>query len=99
MEIPDRQPTRMHKRFLCRRDRKSTRLNSSHVTTSRMPPSAWKTKVGAAGAGVGWHDRPQLPLERLSQDLPSQGAPGRADPRAGAVSADFFYSYTAHTEI
>ena len=26
------------------RDRKSTRLNSSHVRTSRMPSSAWKKK-------------------------------------------------------
>ena len=29
---------------LKRQDRKSTRLNSSHVRTSRMPSSAWKKK-------------------------------------------------------
>ena len=30
------------------RDRKSTRLNSSHPTTSRMPSSAGKKKIGRA---------------------------------------------------
>src|SRR6184192_166427 len=28
-------------------DRKSTRLNSSHQSTSRMPSSAWKKKTGS----------------------------------------------------
>src|SRR5881397_1719113 len=80
-------------------DRKSTRLNSSHIEPSRMPSSAWKKKRDAPQPRPGALRRAQHGAARPARGASERSPRGVAAGAGGGPCMFCFSTPTAPTEI